>query len=110
MYIIYLDPPSGELHLICSIVLQRNLHKHVAQSISMPSVSLPISSLHPHFPSSSHKTTPSDPIPTDYINKISSAGPDAGTFCTLYSDANCEGKALPFTHPGIRELKREVWL
>jgi hypothetical protein len=37
---------------------------------------------------------------------ISSAGPDNGTFCTLYSDYDCHGLALPFTNPGVIELKR----
>ncbi|KAH7071593.1 hypothetical protein FB567DRAFT_612186 [Paraphoma chrysanthemicola] len=45
-------------------------------------------------------------IPDDFAGKISSAGPDEGTFCTLYSDKACHGDALPFTNPGIRELRR----
>ncbi|KAF1844408.1 uncharacterized protein K460DRAFT_163728 [Cucurbitaria berberidis CBS 394.84] len=39
-------------------------------------------------------------------DKVSSAGPDKGTFCTLYSETECRGKALPFTYPGIRNLTR----
>jgi hypothetical protein len=60
----------------------------------------------------------------EWDNKISSAGPDEGTFCTLYSyvictvvrwkgilmkgirENNCWGKALPFTYPGIKRLAR----
>ncbi|KAF2034046.1 hypothetical protein EK21DRAFT_108461 [Setomelanomma holmii] len=45
-------------------------------------------------------------IPPEYAGKVSSAGPDLGTFCTLYSNKECHGDALPFTNPGIRELKR----
>jgi hypothetical protein len=60
----------------------------------------------------------------EWDKKISSAGPDEGTFCTLYSYVNftacrggigliqgyrehdCWGKALPFTYPGIKRLAR----
>ncbi|KAF1914771.1 hypothetical protein BDU57DRAFT_519953 [Ampelomyces quisqualis] len=42
----------------------------------------------------------------NYARKVSSAGPDKGTFCTLYSEKGCRGKALPFTWPGIRRLGR----
>jgi hypothetical protein len=42
----------------------------------------------------------------DLSRKISSMGPDSGTFCTMYSEPNCVGKALPFTNPGISALKR----
>ena len=65
------------------------------------------SSPHP-FPPHHHPpySRPPDPIPPAFSNKVSSAGPDEGTFCTLYSEANCEGEALPFTYPGIRSLGR----
>ncbi|KAF1829477.1 hypothetical protein BDW02DRAFT_561033 [Decorospora gaudefroyi] len=41
-----------------------------------------------------------------YMHQVSSAGPDEGTFCTLYSEPDCHGTALPFTFPGIRALGR----
>jgi hypothetical protein len=58
----------------------------------------------------------------EYAGTISSAGPDNGTFCVLYSyvcrkdgmnwrltkgrTKECRGLALPFTYPGLRELAR----
>ncbi|KAL6703969.1 hypothetical protein ACN47E_008907 [Coniothyrium glycines] len=42
-----------------------------------------------------------------YAHQVSSAGPDEGTFCTLYSNNDCDGEkglTLPFTYPGIRKL------
>ncbi|KAH6644774.1 hypothetical protein C7974DRAFT_27610 [Boeremia exigua] len=36
-----------------------------------------------------------------FDKNVSSAGPDDGTFCTLYSEQGCRGKAIPFTNPGI---------
>ncbi|UPX16451.1 uncharacterized protein EKO05_0006850 [Ascochyta rabiei] len=36
-----------------------------------------------------------------FNDNVSSAGPDDGTFCVLYSDRSCRGKAIPFTSPGI---------
>ncbi|KAF2845212.1 hypothetical protein T440DRAFT_280413 [Plenodomus tracheiphilus IPT5] len=45
-------------------------------------------------------------IETSFVKQVSSAGPDNGTFCTLYSDFDCHGQALPFTYPGIRKLER----
>ncbi|CCT61156.1 hypothetical protein IAQ61_005026 [Plenodomus lingam] len=45
-------------------------------------------------------------IEAAYVKQTSSAGPDDGTFCTLYSEFDCRGQALPFTFPGIRNLER----
>jgi len=45
-------------------------------------------------------------IQDSFAQQVSSAGPDNGTFCTLYSDFDCHGRALPFTFPGIRKLAR----
>ena len=69
-------------------------------AVRHPTPSLPITIPHPPY------SRPPDPIPPAFSNKVSSAGPDEGTFCTLYSEANCEGEALPFTYPGIRSLGR----
>lgn len=48
-------------------------------------------------------------MPAAFNNSISSAGPDKGTFCTLYSERGCYGKALPFTWPGIKRLARYAY-
>ncbi|KAK1910236.1 hypothetical protein P3342_006509 [Pyrenophora teres f. teres] len=45
-------------------------------------------------------------MPPTYYKHVSSAGPDNGTFCTLYSEPDCHGEALPFTYPGIKMLSR----
>ncbi|KAH7389943.1 hypothetical protein BKA66DRAFT_526799 [Pyrenochaeta sp. MPI-SDFR-AT-0127] len=45
-------------------------------------------------------------VQDEYKKQASSAGPDEGTFCTLYTYSDCRGRALPFTFPGIRNLKR----
>ncbi|KAF2247050.1 hypothetical protein BU26DRAFT_402487, partial [Trematosphaeria pertusa] len=42
--------------------------------------------------------------PNQWNKNISSAGPDNGTFCALYPEYDCHGKALPFTFPGMRAL------
>ncbi|KAF2997834.1 hypothetical protein E8E13_001413 [Curvularia kusanoi] len=43
----------------------------------------------------------------DAFNKdVSSAGPDDGTFCVLYSEKRCAGKAIPFTNPGIGDFTK----
>ncbi|KAJ4985760.1 hypothetical protein SVAN01_08756 [Stagonosporopsis vannaccii] len=41
-----------------------------------------------------------------FDNNVSSAGPDDGTFCTLYSEKGCRGKAIPFTNPGIANFDK----
>ncbi|CAG8978175.1 hypothetical protein HYALB_00011491 [Hymenoscyphus albidus] len=35
---------------------------------------------------------------------VSSAGPDAGTTCTLYWDSGCRGRSVSFVNPGISNL------
>lgn len=45
-------------------------------------------------------------VEASFVKQVSSAGPDNGTFCTLYSEFDCRGQALPFTYPGIRNLER----
>ncbi|KAF2641909.1 hypothetical protein P280DRAFT_288047 [Massarina eburnea CBS 473.64] len=45
-------------------------------------------------------------VTDDWNDKISSGGPDKDTFCAAYQNYECNGKAFPFTYPGIRDLTR----
>ncbi|CAI6336311.1 unnamed protein product [Periconia digitata] len=45
-------------------------------------------------------------VPEGYKSKISSGGPDNGTFCAVYGSDECKGKAFPFTFPGVMNLTR----
>ncbi|KAK0616647.1 hypothetical protein B0T14DRAFT_604888 [Immersiella caudata] len=42
---------------------------------------------------------------SDWNDKISSAGPDRGTTCVLYQNANCGGSSLTISNPGIADLR-----
>ncbi|KAF2874175.1 hypothetical protein BDV95DRAFT_487956, partial [Massariosphaeria phaeospora] len=45
-------------------------------------------------------------LDASWNDKITSLGPDKGTFCTLYSEFDCKGKVLPLTYPGVKDLAR----
>ncbi|PVH95830.1 hypothetical protein DM02DRAFT_632495 [Periconia macrospinosa] len=45
-------------------------------------------------------------VPDGYKSKISSGGPDQGTFCSMFAKDDCKGNAFPFTFPGVMNLAR----
>ena len=61
--------------------------------------------LHPRPQLDTNSTMPATQLPDGLTANVTSAGPDEGITCFLYSEANCSGtRSAPIVNPGYADL------